>query len=261
MSEVRINGNLYDIDLFVFDKDGLLFESRQFWRELARSRMEAAQHVCPSIPGDMIQGWMEMAGVSCQWENGRPEVLDVDPMGLFAVASVPEEITGAAVFFSEHLGLRWLKARETAEKIFLAGDEGFQLSKALKPREGFPWIFQKLRDAKIPYGIATSDTCERAKESIDLFDNYQYVEFTVTIEDVKRGKPSPDMLWLIQSKTGIPMEKIAMVGDSWVDVKMAEAAGAIGIGIPEREDMRQRMAGTASEIIRSLADIQFMEGG
>ena len=55
------------------------------------------------------------------------------------------------------------------------------------------------------------------------------------------------------------MENIAMVGDSIVDVEMAKNAGAIGIGIPEHEEMKQKMCGIASEIVDSLEDIK-MEG-
>ena len=129
----------------------------------------------------------------------------------------------------------------------------------MKPRKGFPDILKRLRDASIPYGIATSDTKERAKKSVELFDDYSKVKFVVTIDDVERGKPDPDMLWWIQKRTKIPMENIAMVGDSIVDVEMAKNAGAIGIGIPEHEEMKQKMCGIASEIVDSLEDIK-MEG-
>lgn len=97
------------------------------------------------------------------------------------------------------------------------------------------------------------------KKSVELFDDYSKVKFVVTIDDVERGKPDPDMLWWIQKRTKIPMENIAMVGDSIVDVEMAKNAGAIGIGIPEHEEMKQKMCGIASEIVDSLEDIK-MEG-
>ena len=56
------------------------------------------------------------------------------------------------------------------------------------------------------------------------------------------------------------MEQIAMLGDSFVDVEMARAAGALGIGIPEQESMRQRMSGIADEIITSLDEILIKNG-
>ncbi len=260
MKNVVINESEYEIELFVFDKDGLMFESGQFWVELAQSRIRAMYRNYPDVSHEVVRRWMQLVGGSCKFEDGYLKVTDMDPMGIFAVAPVPEEILVAASFFAEHLGLDWLSARKMAEEVFTASDELFELERALKPRRGFPQIFHRLREAKIPYGIATSDTKERAKLSVDLFDDYGYVDFTVTVDDVEKGKPNPDMLLLIQKQTGISMEKIAMVGDSLVDVKMAREAGAIGIGIPEQESMRQNMQGIADEIIESLDDICIKKG-
>ena len=47
---ISVNGHEYDIRLFVFDKDGLMFESHQFWIELAQSRVRAVQKKYPEIP-------------------------------------------------------------------------------------------------------------------------------------------------------------------------------------------------------------------
>ncbi len=256
IKHVVINEREYEIELFVFDKDGLMFESRQFWIELAQSRVKAMYRNYPDVSHELVEQWIRFVGGSCRLEHGYLKVTDMDPMGIFAVAPVPEEIVVASAFFYEHLNLDWVLARKMAEDVFAVSYELFQLEKALKPRKGFPQILKRLRSAGIPYGIATSDTKERAKESLDLFDDYGFVDFTVTVDDVQKGKPNPDMLQLIQKQTGVPMEKIAMVGDSLVDVKMAKAAGAIGIGIPEREKMRQCMQEIADEIVLSLDDIQ-----
>lgn len=260
MKKIRINGNEYDIRLFVFDKDGLLFESRQFWIALAQARVKAIGKVYPDIEKYVIKKWLDFVGVSYTTEEGYLKVLDVDPMGILAIASVPEEIISAASFFKEHLNLDWMSARKMATDIFETGDMLFQLSEALRPRQGFPEIFIRLREAGIPYGIATSDTAKRAKDSVDMFDDFRLVQFTVTVDDVERGKPNPDMLQLIQKKTGIPMGQIAMVGDSLVDTIMARRAGAVGVGVPENDAMRRKMQGVADEIILSLDEIIFEEG-
>lgn len=260
MKKVRINGKGYDIRLFVFDKDGLMFESRQFWIALAQSRIRAIGKKYPNIEKRVVKKWLALVGVSFTTEEGYLKVMDVDPMGILAVASVPEEIIAAASFFKEHLNIEWIAAKEMAVDIFETGDRLFQLSEALKPRRGFPKIFKRLREAGIPYGIATSDTLLRARASVDMFDDFKWVQFIVTADDVERGKPHTDMLLLIQEKTGIAMNQIAMVGDSLVDVTMARNAGALGVGVPENDVMRMKMQGIADEIIVSLDDIIFEEG-
>lgn len=258
---VILNGKSYDIRLFVFDKDGLMFQSKPFWIALAQSRINAMTQKYPDAAKLIVEKWMKFLGAECEWKEGILKVKDMDPMGIFAVASVPEETTVTAAFIAEHLELSWIEAREMAEKIFDSSDEYFDLRNALIPRKGFPGILRRLQKASIPYGIATSDTKERAKQSIEMFDDYSKVHFVVTIEDVERGKPDPEMLQRIQSMTQIPMENIAMVGDSLVDVQMAKYAGAIGIGIPEHEDMRKKMIGVADEIISDLDCITIREGG
>lgn len=260
MKNIKINGHEYDIRLFVFDKDGLMFESRKFWMELAQARIRAVRQKYREIPEKTVEEWMIFVGAALTREHGFLEVTDMDPMGILAVAPVPEEILSTAAYFADHLKMDWLSARKTAEDIFETGDCLFDLAAALKPRPGFPDILHRLREAGIPYGVATSDTRERVEQSLDLFDRFSHLEFTVTLDDVERGKPCPDMLQLIQKKTKVPMEHIAMVGDSCVDVEMARAAGALGVGIPEQESMRRRMLGTADEIIAGLDEILVENG-
>ncbi len=259
MRRVILNGKSYDIRLFVFDKDGLMFQSKPFWIALAQSRINAMKKFYPDVSKVFAEKWMKLLGVECEWKEGILKVKDMDPMGIFAIASVPEEMTVTAAFLAEHLDLSWIEARKVTEKIFDSGEEFFDLRNALIPRKGFPCILRRLRKASLPYGIATSDTKERAKQSIEMFDDYSKVRFVVTIEDVERGKPNPEMLERIQAMTQIPMENIAMVGDSLVDVQMAKYAGAIGIGIPEHEDMKEKMIGVADEIISDLDCIAIRE--
>lgn len=256
MKNVCINGHLYEIGLFVFDKDGLMFESKQFWIELAQARVRAIQQNYPQISEQVIGEWMSFVGASWTTEHNFLEITGMDPMGILAVAPVPEEIISSAAYFADHLHMHWVEAREMTRDIFAKGDELFDLAAALRPRTGFPEILRRLRQAGIPYGVATSDTKERVQKSLDLYDSYKELKFTVTLDDVEKGKPNPDMLYLIQKMTGIPMNQIAMVGDSYVDVAMAKSAGAIGIGIPEQESMRNQMHGIANEIVASLDEIQ-----
>ena len=39
MFTLTANGHAYEADLLVFDKDGLMFDSEQFWIEMANARM------------------------------------------------------------------------------------------------------------------------------------------------------------------------------------------------------------------------------
>lgn len=252
MSLIKVLGRELDVDLFVFDKDGLLFESKPFWIELAYSRAKALEKY---LNKEQIMQWLKLMSVKFEETKFGYLIKDIDEKGIISVASPSEEIVITASFLVMCNGFSWTRARDTAKSVFKKSDESFDLKKALIPKKGFPGIFKRLQNAGIPYGIATSDDYNRAKMSVNLFDDFEKVCFTITPLDVKNGKPNPEMLMLAERKTKIPVSKMVMVGDSYVDVLMAKEAGAIGIGVPNTKEMSESMKEYTSLIIESLDDI------
>lgn len=251
MARITIGERSFEASAFVFDKDGLLFESKQFWIALAEERMEKLRALGSQ---ELVNVWARCFGVKT--EDGV-HVTDVDATGILAVASPAEEITATAALIVQVLQLRWTEARDHANEVFRLADEELALSKALKPRPGFPGIMERLRRCGIPYGVATSDTTERTVDSFRLFDDPDALSFIICPRDVKRGKPHPDMLEEVSRRLNIPAAQLVMVGDSYVDVEMARRAGATGIGIPETEAMRAQMEEMGVIVVDSLDDIRF----
>lgn len=248
MAQVRINNRCYDISMMVFDKDGLMFKSQPFWIELGNERI---RHLKEYLDDAAIEEWASVFGLTLT-DGG---VTYADPKGILAVAAPNEEISITAGILVKHLSIHWAKALEMARDIFRAADTELDLSKAIVPREGFPDILDKLRSAGIPYAVATSDTKQRVVDSLAMVHE-KAPDMVVVPEMVEKGKPAPDMLYLVAERAKVPIEKIAMVGDSYVDVKMAQSAGAIGIGVPETEEMRASIAQYASVIADSLQCIE-----
>lgn len=248
MTKLRVGTDIHDIDAVVFDKDGLLFDSQFFWKALAEARLEKLNR----IPGFPAEAWCRLFGV------GREdrEVLDVNPGGIFAIASPQEEVIVTASLLHEATGEEWGCCRKLALDAFAMADESFDVRTALLPKPGFPEIFRRLREGGIPYGIATSDDAVRTRVSVDAFDRSDELRFIITPAEVKRGKPNPDMLQLASEILQKPLNRLLMIGDSYVDVQMAQAAGSIGVGIPDDEGMREKMKPYANTIIRSLDEIE-----
>lgn len=251
MARVTVGERSFEVSAFVFDKDGLLFESKQFWIALAEERMEKLRKLGSE---ELVKVWARAFGVKT--EDGI-HVEDVDATGILAVASPAEEITATAALIVQVLQMRWTEARDHANEVFRVADEELALSKALKPRPGFPRIMERLRACGIPYGVATSDTTERTIDSFRLFDDPDALSFIICPRDVKRGKPNPDMLEEVSRRLNIPTAQLVMVGDSYVDVEMARRAGSVGIGIPETETMRAQMEEMGVIVVNSLDDICF----
>ena len=93
--------------------------------------------------------------------------------------------------------------------------------------------------------------------SLEMFGE-KLPDIVVVPEMVERGKPAPDMLIKAAELAGVPVEETAMIGDSYVDVKMAKDAGGFGIGIPETEEMRASISEYTDAVIESLDDIEIL---
>jgi len=249
---VNASGRSFQAAAFVFDKDGLMFESQYFWKELAETRRAILQAEFGSA---FAQKWLDHMGV---FINDSKEVIFTDPSGIFAVASPAEEVAVTASQIVFETGAPWAIARATAQRIFDEADSELDLSRALKPQKGFPDILRRLRTSKTPYGIATSDTKARARDSLKLFnEKVSDLAFIISPTDVAKGKPNPDMLFRAAELLAVDIHNIVMVGDSYVDTEMAMRAGAIGIGIPETNEMRAKMTAQGAIIVDSLEDILF----
>ena len=252
MIQIRAGSQEFYVKVFVFDKDGLLFKSVPFWKGLADSRLRALESI---FGPDLSQGWAKMSGVTV--ENG-PEgwhTTDVDTTGLFALASPTEERTVMAGYLAAEKKLPWNEAVKISREIFSKSDKLLDLKASIEPRKGFPEIFRRLRDAKIPYGVATSDNYDRTVRSVGFFDDPEKLSFIITPEDVSRGKPDVEMLELIAKKMKVEPCHMVMVGDSVVDLMMAKKAGAIGIGIPEHPEMAEKMKPYTNIILEDLDEI------
>ena len=250
MAVVKANGIEKDISLMVVDKDGLMFQSQPFWSHIGDCRIHQLKRYLDS---EGLAEWIRVFGLTLRDET----VIYTDPKGTLAVASPKEEKAVTAGILVKYLNLPWAAARDAAEDVFEKADAAMDLKKALVPSEGFPEIFRRLRRAGIQYAIATSDTYERVVESLSMFGE-ETPELVVFPEMVKQEKPAPDMLNLISEQSGIPMDRIAMVGDSYVDVKMAHDAGAFGIGVPETAEMRETMKQFTPAIVPSLTCIEIV---
>lgn len=253
MAIITVNNNKYEADMLVFDKDGLMFDSGQFWIEMADARIRALSKCCPR---EAVLSWTKLMGVKAKVApDGTISTEWVDPVGILAIAPPPEEVVILAAFFVEKLGILWHEARRMAAELFVESDKDISLARAISPQPGYIDLMKRINELGIAYGVATSDTYDRTKGSMSMFGFWDNVKFVVTPEDVDNGKPEPDMLIYVSEKQNVPIKRMIMFGDSYVDVKMAQAAGCVGIGVSPFADMREKMAPYATEIVESLEEI------
>jgi phosphoglycolate phosphatase len=104
--------------------------------------------------------------------------------------------------------------------------------------------------------IATTDRTQRTVESIAALGVEALFDAIVTVEDVKAGKPAPDMLLETCRRLDLQPHEIVMVGDTASDMRMGRAAHvACCIGVRTGMNVGAGLEGLADVILDSVAQL------
>jgi HAD superfamily hydrolase (TIGR01509 family) len=101
----------------------------------------------------------------------------------------------------------------------------------VRPLPGARELLAYLTEVSIPWAIATSGWMETAKTAVaTLGVDFEAVP-VVTRDQVKYGKPDPDLFLAAAERLGVDIEKSSVVGDSVWDMMAARRARALEIGV------------------------------
>jgi len=182
------------LDGIIFDIDGILIDVSRSYREVIR--LTASYFLRREVKMDEVAKIKNRVGMNNDWDASY---------SLINIPTIPYE-TVKTYFQSLYLG--------TSVKKGLIDNERLLIPKT------------KLKRLKMKYkklGIATGRPKYEAEYVIkknmlqDLFD------CIIAMEDVKNGKPAPDMLLAVIKK--LKLKNTAYVGDSPSDVIASEKAG------------------------------------
>ena len=87
--------------------------------------------------------------------------------------------------------------------------------------EELPKVLSLFENAEKKIGIFTNRTRNGVIEVIKHFGIYEYFSEIVTCDDVT-AKPSPEGLYVIEKRWGIPLKELVFVGDSMADYGAAK---------------------------------------
>ncbi|MDP6941551.1 MAG: HAD family phosphatase [Planctomycetota bacterium] len=112
-------------------------------------------------------------------------------------------------------------------------------TRSLVPLPGAVEILETLRDRSIPCAIASASPRLQLKGSLESAGISKYFQALVSgHEDVKRGKPRPDVFLEAARRLGVSPSSCLAIEDSLNGTASAVASGAFTIRIPTPGDLR-----------------------
>jgi HAD superfamily hydrolase (TIGR01509 family) len=186
------------VEAAIFDMDGLLIDSEPFWR---RSHIEVLSRYGFIVTEDEVRA---AAG-----KRTRDQVMVWHHRFQWDEPSI-DDMTKQVV-------------ENVINLVHIHGEALAGVNQAIE-------LFIK---HKIPMAVASSSSSELIKVVLEKLDLEKHMEFAVSGEDEKHGKPAPDIFFTAAKNLGVPPERCVVFEDSLNGIKAAKAAGMKCIAVPE----------------------------
>ena len=209
-----------EIELFLFDMDGLLFDTETIYVEYGR---EVAKKMGYVITKEIVE---KTTGVV----NDKARMLF-------------KEALGQDFPYDEVMGTVRTHIFELAKKSEVP----------LKP--GALELLEFLKENKKQMILATSSDLYMAKALIEGKDLTKYFSHFVTAEDVVHGKPDPEVFLIGAKKAGVAPKKTAVFEDSFNGIRAAHAAGTFPIMVPDKLKPTEEIEKLVYKKFNSLVEV------
>ena len=145
--------------------------------------------------------------------------------------------------------------KATVEELLAETDEIFPeiLRTRLAPMPGLIELLSALEQHKIPKGIATSSRRSFVERVLGIFKFEPRFAPILTSEDIRQGKPHPEIYLLAAARLGSAPAEMLVLEDSQNGCRAAVAAGAIAIAVPGDHSRRHDFSG-ATLVADTLRD-------
>jgi HAD superfamily hydrolase (TIGR01509 family) len=184
------------IRAFVFDLDGLMFDTEALFFRVSSEMLEArGKAFTPEIMRAMIGRRAVDAGHALKTMTGLDEPVE----GLLA---------------------------DVRQRFYA------EMDTAVHPMPGLFVLLDRLRRNSLPLAVATSSRRAYAERLLDQHRLRGHFTFVLAAEDVSRGKPDPEIYAHAIERFAVPPRSVMVLEDSPAGVAAARDAGAVAVGVP-----------------------------
>ncbi|MDO4550034.1 MAG: HAD family phosphatase [Planctomycetia bacterium] len=156
--------------------------------------------------------------------------------------------------------IAWYDLPDTWEAMHQESDDIFfeLLDESLAPMPGLMSLLDYLEAHNIPKAICTSSSRRVLEGVLKRFQLEPRFRFTITANEITRGKPNPDIYLMAAEHFGVLPQNMLVLEDSEAGCRAGASAGAFIVAVPG-EHSRNMDFSSAKMILESLADPRLYE--
>ena len=185
----------------------------------------------------------------------------LQPLAQLFPQSDPERVLRRAIMASEgptNAFLTFMDILGLDDELFALGDRlrrlrGLRTPANFQPVDGAVEAVREL-SGRYPLGVVTTRSRRDAQAFLEQHALADCFSVVVTHEDTWRLKPHPEPIRYAAKQLGVTVGRCLMVGDTSLDVRAAEAAGACAVGVLCGFGERGDLAG-ADLILENTAEL------
>lgn len=205
------------ISAILFDLDGTLLETEEL-KALSYARAAAELRPDAAREADVLEAFRDLVGLP------RREVAE-SLMRRFDLRESAEE----------HVEDDGEEPWEAYVRLRLRVYEGLLEDPELLLGQRYPHnidLLRGLREEGYPISLATMSHRYQVERVLDVLGLAGEFDFVATVDDVRNGKPDPEIDLLVARELGVPPEEFLVVEDSPAGVRAALAAGMAVVAVP-----------------------------
>ena len=228
----------------LFDKDGTLIDFFSLW--LGAAKAVVIQFLKENELSEEVK---ERVFYAMGIENG-----EIDPYGGLAYKSYSEIALDITDELSrEQIYLDSRKVRMQLERLF--AEYVTESQAQYVETADIKAVLDSLKQRNIWIGLATADTVPSAKNCLKRLEVLEKFDYVGADDGVLRPKPEADMFLEFQKKFGLKPQEIAVVGDTYNDIRFARENGGVAIGVLSGVSQEADFCGEADYILNSVGEL------